>query len=70
MTASQTGSTEPQDEASEGNLPNPETGIGIGEGKASTFEPEEDPAGDIPEDSQIGTVGAADAEAGAGPDGE
>lgn len=33
------------------DVPNPETGVGIGAGEPSGFEPEEDPA-TVPEDAQ------------------
>ncbi len=37
--------------AAEHGIPNPETGVGIGAGEPSTFEPEEDaPEEDAPED--------------------
>jgi hypothetical protein len=37
--------------ATTGDVPNPETGVGIGAGEPSGFEPEEDPEA-VPDDAQ------------------
>jgi hypothetical protein len=46
------------EEVADGEVPNTETGAGIGAGAASTFEPEEDsPADEAPHDRPDGTTG-------------
>lgn len=40
----------PPKESSTAGIPNPETGVGIGAGAASTFEPEEDAPAEDPRD--------------------
>ena len=47
MTSS-TDAPEPVDETPDGEIPNSETGVGIGAGAPSTFEPEEDEAVEEP----------------------
>lgn len=43
--------TPEQGSAQESTVPNPETGVGIGAGDESSFEPEEDPEA-VPEDDE------------------